>query len=136
LGVLANELGFVEKCISSPVAPASNNASACTNPNPRAAPLTNTTLSWRLNSGSLFLVPRYVGAFSLEVESAAFSAFGGGDGSRAVAERRGRKVENERVRGWIGFGVVFVRMRRRGMRRLGCMVMMRVGVEGDERIEG
>jgi hypothetical protein len=41
-----------------PVAPASSNASACTNPNPLAAPETSTTLSTRLNSGSRFVVPR------------------------------------------------------------------------------
>jgi hypothetical protein len=41
-----------------PIAPASSNASACTNPNPLAAPETSTTLSTRLNSGSRFVVPR------------------------------------------------------------------------------
>ena len=80
-----------------PVAPASNNASACTNPRPRAAPLTSTTLSTRLNSGSRFVVPRYVGGFLSR--RAAASASGGLGGPRERdAFARGRIVENARVR--------------------------------------
>lgn len=44
-----------------PFAPASNNASACVRPNPRAAPVTRTTLPARLNSGRpvvLDMLPR------------------------------------------------------------------------------
>ncbi len=48
-----------------PMAPASNKASACTNPNPLAAPETSTTLSTRLNSGRRFVVPRYAGVLPL-----------------------------------------------------------------------
>jgi len=47
-----------------PVAPASSKASACVNPNPRAAPDTKITLSVRLNSGSPFVVPRKAVAVS------------------------------------------------------------------------
>lgn len=45
---------------NSPVAPASSSASACVSPNPLAAPETSTTLSTRLNSGNLLVVPRKV----------------------------------------------------------------------------
>jgi hypothetical protein len=103
-----------------PVAPASNNASACTNPNPLAAPLTNTTLSTKLNSGSLFVVPRYVGTFELSCERAELSALGGAGGSRVVAEAKGLSAEKLRVTVEIGFGVA--RTRRKGMRRMEFML--------------
>lgn len=77
-----------------PVAPASNNASACTSPRPRAAPDTRTTLSTRLNSGRRLVVPRYVGAV-LPWERAAASASGGERGERVSALKRGRKEVNE-----------------------------------------
>ncbi len=50
-----------------PVAPASNSASACTKPNPLAAPLTSTTLLAKLNSGSRLedeVLSKPIGTFS------------------------------------------------------------------------
>jgi len=44
-----------------PVAPASNRASACTNPSPLAAPETSTIFPVKLNSERRLVVPRKVG---------------------------------------------------------------------------
>jgi hypothetical protein len=83
-----------------------------------------------LNSGKRFVVPRYVGTAELLFDNAEFSAFGGGGGSRAVAERRGRIEENDRMMDEDVLGVV-ERSRGRGMRRRGGIVKMdsRLGVE-------
>lgn len=74
------EAGEGEEIGGVPVAPASNSASACTSPNPLAAPETRTTLPTRLNSGKSFVVPRYEGV--LPLCSAADSASGGAGGPR------------------------------------------------------
>ena len=85
-----------------PVAPASNSASACTKPNPLAAPDTRTTLSTRLNSGKRFVLPRYVGAGPASpLERAAASASGGGGGGLVEEGSQMRRVV-ENVQACIG----------------------------------
>lgn len=76
-----------------PVAPASNSASACTNPRPLAAPDTSTTLPSKLNSGSRLVVPRYIGAGPASpFERAAASASGGGGGGLVADGSQARGV--------------------------------------------
>lgn len=108
---------------SIPVAPASNNASACTSPNPRAAPDTSTTLSARLNSGSRLLVPVYVGA-GLSWERAAGSVDGGEGGARVEAWERGREEVNVRVRRGVLMRVARVVCARRGRVRSVVFILL------------
>lgn len=117
---------------SLPVAPASNNASACTNPSPLAAPETRTTLSTRLNSGSRLVVPRYVGVFPLF--KATSSASGAGGGAR-VGEALHRVAVATKVR----FGmetVLLVLKARRVVRRNVLFILMGILEETKEKKRG
>jgi hypothetical protein len=81
-----------------PIAPASKSASACTKPNPLAAPETSTTLSTKLNSGKRFVVPRYVGAGPVSPWERASASASGGGGGGLVAEGSQTRGVIENVR--------------------------------------
>jgi hypothetical protein len=120
--------GHFNQCVCDrPIAPASSNASACTNPNPRPAPVTRTTLPSRLNSGRRFAVPRY-GGVDLRRCSAASSASGAAGGvCKGEAARKGR--ERERLRDRIGVRQDrAVRKAARGRQRRGAAMMQGEGL--------